>query len=149
MVRNLCLKIPRKRHRVSLLRSAANAQHCMHVRLSQPADAPTHTMREWRRLSRRCRTVRDFHVSFAKAWMLMGKGVAHALDYDFRLVPPAVMAWVQRRLEGDAQRSSSGDCTGLSRGHWCRSVSQVALATRARCWYQIRSDAVTTEATIW
>ena len=31
------------------------------------------------------------HVSFVKAWMLMSKGVAHALDYDFRLVPPAVM----------------------------------------------------------
>ena len=39
-------------------------------------------------------------VSFAKAWMLMSKGVAHALDYDFRLVPLAVMAPLQRRLEG-------------------------------------------------
>ena len=32
--------------------------------------------------------------------MLMGKGVAHALEYDFRLVPPAVMAPLQRRSEG-------------------------------------------------
>ena len=30
----------------------------------------------------------------------MGKDVAHALDYDFRLVPPGVMAPLQRRLEG-------------------------------------------------
>ena len=30
----------------------------------------------------------------------MGKGVAHALDYDFRLVPLAVMAPLQRLLEG-------------------------------------------------
>ena len=40
------------------------------------------------------------HVNFAKAWMPMSKGVAHALDYDFRLVPPAVMVPLQRRLEG-------------------------------------------------
>ena len=39
--RNLCLKIPRKRHGVSLLGSAANAQHCMHVVQGQPAEAPT------------------------------------------------------------------------------------------------------------
>ena len=45
------------------------------------------------------------HVSFAKAWMLMGKGVAHALDYDFRLVPPAVVAPLQRRLEGGPRQT--------------------------------------------
>ena len=47
------------------------------------------------------------HVSFAKAWMLMGKGVAHALDYDFRLVPPTVMAPLQRRLEGGLRQTMS------------------------------------------
>ena len=35
----------------------------------------------------------------------MGKGVAHALDYDFRLVPQAVMAPLQRRLEGGLRRT--------------------------------------------
>ena len=48
------------------------------------------------------------HVSFAKAWMLMSKGVAHALDYDFGLVPPAVMAAVERRLKGRLRRTISG-----------------------------------------
>ena len=49
----------------------------------------------------------------------------------------------------DAQRSSSGDCTELSRTQWCISVAQVVLGVRAGCWYQIRSDAaVLTEATI-
>ena len=43
-VRNLCLKIPRKRHGVSLHGSAANAQHCMHVGLGQPAEAPSQTI---------------------------------------------------------------------------------------------------------
>ena len=43
-VRNLCLKIPRERHGVSLLGSAANAQHCMHVGLGQPAEASTQTI---------------------------------------------------------------------------------------------------------
>ena len=47
------------------------------------------------------------HVSFAKAWMLMSRGVAHALDYDFRLVPPAVMAPLQRRLEGGLRQTLS------------------------------------------
>ena len=62
-VRNLCLKIPRKRHGVSLLGSAANAQHCMHVGLGQPAEAPTQTIESvWRRLSRRCRSLRDLRV---------------------------------------------------------------------------------------
>ena len=46
-------------------------------------------------------------VSFAKAWMLMSKGVAHALDYDFRLVPPAVMAPVQRRMGGGLKQTMS------------------------------------------
>ena len=48
------------------------------------------------------------HVSFAKAWMLMRKGLTHALDYDFRLVPPAVMAPLQRRLEGRAEADDVG-----------------------------------------
>ena len=62
-VRNLCLKIPRKRHGVSLLGSAANAQHCMHVGLGKPAEAPTQTIeKEWRRLSRRCRALRDLRA---------------------------------------------------------------------------------------
>ena len=42
-VRNLCLKILRKSHGVSLLGSAANARHCMHVGLGQPAEVPTQT----------------------------------------------------------------------------------------------------------
>ena len=42
-VPNLCLKIPRKRHGMSLLGSAANAQHCMHVSLGKPAEVPTET----------------------------------------------------------------------------------------------------------
>ena len=47
------------------------------------------------------------HVSFAKAWMLMSWGVAHALDYDFTLVPPGVMPPLQRRLEGVLKQTLS------------------------------------------
>ena len=39
--------------------------------------------------------------------MLMSRRVARALDYDFRLVPPAVMAPLQRRLEGGLGRTLS------------------------------------------
>ena len=46
------------------------------------------------------------HVSCAKAWMLMSRGVAHALDYDFRVVPPAsdgsAAKTAGRRAETDA-----------------------------------------------
>ena len=39
--------------------------------------------------------------------MLMRKGVAHALGYDFGLVPPPVMAPLQRRLEGELRKTLS------------------------------------------
>ena len=39
--------------------------------------------------------------------MLNSKEVAHALDYDFRLVPPVVMTPLQRRLEGGLWRTMS------------------------------------------
>ena len=70
------MRVPCKRHDVSLLGSAANTQHCMHVGLGQPAEAPTQTIE-------RVEKAHD-HVSFAKAWMLMSRGDAQALDYDFR-----------------------------------------------------------------
>ena len=40
-VRDLCTKVPRKRHGVRLLGSAANVQYCMHVGLGQPSEPPT------------------------------------------------------------------------------------------------------------
>ena len=69
-------------------------------------------LRGLRKPWRRCRAMRfacdqHDHVSFAKAWVLMSKGVGYALDYDFRLVPPAVMAPLQRRLEGGLRQTMS------------------------------------------
>ena len=98
-VLNLCSKIPRKRHGVSLLGSAANAHYCMHVGLGQLAEVPTQTVERVEKALMTLQSIERFaQVSFAKAWMLMSKGVAHALDYDLRLVPPAVMAPLQRRF---------------------------------------------------
>ena len=74
-VRNLCLKIPRKRHGVSLLGSEANAQRCMQVGLG-------HTTKK--RVEKALVTLQNIerfacdqhdYVSFAKAWMLMSKGL--------------------------------------------------------------------------
>ena len=113
-VRNLCLRVPRKRHGVSLLGSAANAQHCMHVGLGQLADAPTQTILRVEKALEALQSIERFacdqhdHVSFAKAWMLMSRGVAHALAYDFRLVPAAVMAPLQLRLEGELRAEAFG-----------------------------------------
>ena len=39
--------------------------------------------------------------------MFMSRGVAHALDCDFRLVPPLVVALLQRRLEGGLRQTLS------------------------------------------
>ena len=70
-VRNLCLKIPRKRHGVSLLGSAANAQHCMHVGLGQPAEVPTQTIERVEKALTTLQSIERFtcdqhdHVSFA------------------------------------------------------------------------------------
>ena len=57
-VRDLCVKVPRKRLGVSLLGSAANMHHCVDVGLGQPAELPTR-LRGWRKPSRRCRALRD------------------------------------------------------------------------------------------
>ena len=61
---------------------------------------------------------RDRDISFATAWMLMSPGVAHALDYDFRLVPPLVMAPLQRSLENGLRQMLSvligGDVSELA-----------------------------------
>ena len=110
-VRDLCMKVPRKRHGVSLLGSAANMQCSMHVGLGQLAEPPTQTTERVEKALVTLQSIQRLacdqhdHVSFAKAWMLMEKGVAHALDYDFRLVPPAVMAPLHRRLEGGLRRT--------------------------------------------
>ena len=70
----------------------------MRVGLGQPAEPPTQTYERVEKALVTMQSVERFAcdqhdlVSFAQAWMLMNKGIAHALDYDFRLVQPAVMA---------------------------------------------------------
>ena len=86
------------------------------------------------------------HVSFAQAWMLMSKGIAHTLDYDFGLVQLAVMAPLQR-LEGGLRQTLSvllgSDVSGLA---WERAklstcfgglgmrVAQIGFAAQATYW---------------
>ena len=59
-----------------------------HVGLGQPAEAPTQTIERVERALATLQNIERFacdqhdHVSFAKASMLMSKGIAHALDYD-------------------------------------------------------------------
>ena len=112
-VRNLCLRIPHKRHGVSLLGSEANAQHCMQIGLGQAAEAPTQTKERVEKALVTLQNIERFkcdqhdYVSFAKAWMLKSKGVAHALDCDFRLVSAGVMAPLERRLEGRLRQTMS------------------------------------------
>ena len=107
------MKVPRKRHGVSLLGSTANIHCCMHTGLGQPAEPPTQTIERAEKALATLQSIERFacdqhdHASFAKAWMLMSKVVAHALDYDFRLVSLAVMAPLQRRLEGGLGQTMS------------------------------------------
>ena len=112
-VRRLCLRIPRKRHGVSLFGSEANAQHCVQVELGQAPEAPTQAKERLEKALTMLHNIERFacdqhdYVSFAKAWMLMSKEVAHALDYDLRIVPPGVMAPLQRRLEAGLRQTMS------------------------------------------
>ena len=112
-VRDLCMRVPRKQYGGSLHHSAANMRCCMHAGLGQPAEPPTQTIERVDKALATLQNIERFacdqhdHVSFAKAWMLTSKGVAHALDYDFRLIPPAVMAPLQRRLEGGLAQTLS------------------------------------------
>ena len=79
-VRSLCLRIPRKRHGVSLQGSEANAQHCMQVGLGQITEAPTQTKERVEEALATLQNIERFacdqhdYVSFAKAWMLISKG---------------------------------------------------------------------------
>ena len=70
-VRDLCLRIPRKRHGVNLLGFEANAQ--------QTKERVEKALVTVQNIERFACDQRDY-VSFAKAWMLISKGVAHALD---------------------------------------------------------------------
>ena len=85
----------------------------MHVGLGQPAEPRTQTTERVERNLATLQSIERFacgqhdHVSFAKAWMLMSQSIAHALDYDFRLVPLAVIAPLQRRLEGGPRKMLS------------------------------------------
>ena len=104
---NQCAKVPRKRLGISLLGSAANVQH-----LGQPAEAPTETVERLGKALKTLQSTERFacdqhdHVSFVKAWMLLSRGVAHALDCDFR-GSPLVMVPLQRRLENGQRQTMS------------------------------------------
>ena len=84
-VRHLCLKIPRKRTGVSLVGPAANAQHCMHDGLGQPAEVPTQTVERVEKAPTTLQSIESFacdqqdHCSFAKAWVpwIMISGWSH------------------------------------------------------------------------
>ena len=127
-VRDQCRRVPRKRRGVSLLGSAANMQYCMRAGLGQAAEPPTQTYERVTMQSvERFACDQHDHVSFAQAWMLMSKGIAHTLDCDFRLVQPAVMAPLQRRLEGGENQNSPSmrliSNINLKVGHYSRRVN--------------------------
>ena len=91
------MRVPSKRCGINLLGSTAH--------LGALAE-PSPQTRE--RLAKAVRTLsaveqlacdQHDHVSFAKAWVLLSKGVAQALDFDSRLVSPPVVASLQRNLE--------------------------------------------------
>ena len=58
----------------------------MHVGLGKPAEVPTQTTERVEKALMTLQSIERFaydqhdHVSFAKAWMLASRGVAHALD---------------------------------------------------------------------
>ena len=99
------MRLPRQRCGIELLGSAANADFSIHVSLGLDQLVPSQTTKRVDQALGTLKKIVDFactqhdHVSFAKAWMLASRKVAHALDYDFKPVPPPMMAPLQRRLE--------------------------------------------------
>ena len=121
-VREICdVKIPRRRQGVSL--PGVCSERAVTACMSAWANLLSRRHRRltgWRRALATLQSIQRLacdqhdHVSFAKAWMQMSRGVAHALDYDYRLVPPAVMAPLRRRLEGGLDRRSQCSLEVLS-----------------------------------
>ena len=58
-VRDLCMRVPRKRHGVSLFGSAANMHHCMHVGWDNLQSRLHRRLRVLRKPWRLCRALRD------------------------------------------------------------------------------------------
>ena len=54
-----CMRVPRKRHGVSLLGSAANMQYCTHVGLGQPAEPPMQATKRVKKALGTCRALSD------------------------------------------------------------------------------------------
>ena len=115
----------------------------MHVGLDQLAEAPTQTIKRVEKALATLQSIERFacdqhdHVSFAKAWMLMSKGVAHALDYDFRPVP--LEGWLRQTMsvllgsevsELAWERAKLPPCSG---GLGIR-VAQTGFAAQATYW---------------
>ena len=88
-------------------------QHCLEVGQGQSVETPAQTMERVEKALSTLQSIERFacdqydYVSFAIAWMLTSKGGAHALDYDFKLVSPGVMAPLQQRVERGLRQSMS------------------------------------------
>ena len=112
----------------------------MQVGLGQITEAPTQTKERVEKALVTLQNIERFacdqhdYVGFAKAWMLMSKGVAHALDYDFRLVAPAVMAPLQRRLEAGLRQTMAVLLgSEVSEMAWER-AAQMGFTAQATYW---------------
>ena len=87
------MNVPRKRQKISVLALGASARHTTGVQLGELAMAPAPTQTQ-ERLAKALEAVDQLacdqhdHVSFAEAWKLLSKEVAHAPDFDFRRIPP-------------------------------------------------------------
>ena len=87
------------------------------------------------------------HVSQLCEGVLLSRGVAHALDCNFRLVPPFVMAPLRRRLENGLRQTMSALLDGaVSDLAWERAkrcggqgirVAQLGFAAQASYWWAV------------
>ena len=118
--------VPRQCGGVEILGSTATAQHAMHAGCHIVAPAATA-----KRTQAACDLIDKIvafaqaqvdYKSFAKAWSLLSKCAGSALDYDMRVLPPAVVMPYCKQLEAKlrgAMERILGEPLSLAQWHQC------------------------------
>ena len=153
-IRNLSAKVLCKRLGISLFASAANVQHGIHVGLGQPAEALTQTVERLENALKTLQNIERFacdqhdHVSFAKAWMLMSKGIRTGPGLRFQADPTGGDGPVATTPGKDGLRQTMSALLSeeVSELAWERaklSTCFVVLVSRLLRWV------IATQATYW
>ena len=114
--------IPRKRNRIKLLGSDATSAYTTHAAMLP--EVSEHAAERARVAAQTVgAAVRLAHAqvdtkSYTKAWALLGRSAAHAMDYDLRLTPPDAIAGVLEQ-QSAAMKDALGQMLGKPLTDFC------------------------------